>query len=229
MEASCQNFPKSPEAMYFPTIDLNDTRIYESKRSGFAELRVSIHEVPANGRTTDQEETYFLIFRSRADLCNTRMTVPQLGLAGYPMSLDHCLLVPPDVLIRFEWTNAAGQLATFGFSPRFFKGMATQSGWFPESLVKPLEGIFFSFDQRLEALCRLLMEETRTGCQLGPLYFEALARAVAMGVLNRVHYQACAERHAASVNPSIWRSVQFLEERFTHKICSGSESASLRP
>lgn len=205
--------------MYLPTIDLNDTRIHESKRSGFAELRVSIYEVPANGRATDQEETYFFIFRSRADLCNTRMTVPQLGLAGHPISLDHCLLVPPHVLIRFEWTNAAGQLATFGFSPRFFKGMARQSGWFPEFLVKRLKGIFFSFDQRLEALCRLLMEETKTGCQLGPLYFEALARAVAMGVLNQVHCQACAEMRTPGVNPSIWRAIQLLEERSAQKIC----------
>jgi AraC family transcriptional regulator len=69
------------------------------------------------------------------------------------------------------------------------------------------------------------MEETETGCQLGPLYFEALARALAMGVLTRVHCQACAERHAASVNPSIWRSVQLLEECFAHKICIGKLAA----
>jgi AraC-like DNA-binding protein len=219
MERSCQIFPKFPEAMYLPIIDLKDTKVYESNRSGFAEFHVSIHEIPAHGCTTDQEESYFFVFRARADLGDTRITVPQLGLASCRMSLDHCLLVPPHAPIRVEWTNAAGQLTKFGFFPRFFKDMARQSGRFPESLIKRLEGVFFSFDQRLEALCRLMMEETQTGCQLGPLYFEALARAVAMGLLNRVHYQACAERNAASVNPNIWRSVQFLEERFAHKIC----------
>ena len=30
------------------------------------------------------------------------------------------------------------------------------------------------------------MKETETGCQLGPMYFEALARALAMGVLTRL-------------------------------------------
>jgi AraC-like DNA-binding protein len=216
-------FPYVP--MYLPIIDLKDTKLYESKRSGFAELRVSIHEIPANGRTTDQEESYFFVFRARADLGDTRITVPQLGLASCRMSLDHCLLVPPHAPVRVEWTNAAGQLAKFCFFPRFFKSMARQSGCFPESFIKRLDGFFFSFDQRLEDLCQLLMEETETGCQLGPLYFEALARAVAMGVLNRVHYQACAERHAASVNPSIRRSVELLEECFAHKICIGELAA----
>jgi AraC-like DNA-binding protein len=143
------------------------------------------------------------------------------------MSLDHCLLVPPQAPIRVEWTNATGQLAKFGFFPRFFKDMARRSGCFPEFLVTRLEGVFFSFDQRLEDLCRLLIEETETGCQLGPLYFEALARALAMGVLTRVHDQTRAGLHAASVNPSIWRSVQLLEECFAHKICIGELAAQV--
>jgi AraC-like DNA-binding protein len=204
--------------MYLPIIDLKDTKVYESKQSGFAEFHVSIHEIPAHGRTTDQEEDYFFVFRARADLGDTRITVPQLGLAGCRMSLDRCLLVPPRAPVRVEWSNAGGQLAKFGFFPRFFKDMARQSRC-PELLVERLEGVFFSFDQRLEDLCRLLIEETETGCQLGPLYFEALARALAMGVLTRMHDQTRAGLQAASVNPSIWRSVQLLEECFAHKIC----------
>jgi len=209
--------------MYLQTIDLKETMVYESKRPG--KFRVSIHEIPAHGCTTDQEESYLFVFRARADLGDTRMTVPQLGLASYRMSLDNCLLVPPHTLIRVEWTNAAGQLAKFGFSPRFLKGVARQLDHFPKAFKERPDGFFFSFDRRLEDLCRLLMEETETGCKLGPLYFEALARAAAMGVLTRIHDQARAERHAAIVNPSIWRSVQTLEECFAHKICIGELAA----
>jgi AraC-like DNA-binding protein len=217
--------------MYLPTIDLKETMVYESKRSGFAEFRVSIHEIPAHGCMTHQEASYFFVLRARADLGNTRMTVPRLGLARHRMSLDDCLLVPPHELIHVEWTNAAGQLVKFGFFPRFFKGMARQLGYFPEALIKRPEDLFFSFDQRLEDLCRLLMEETKSDCRMGPLYFEALARALAMGVLTRVHDQTRAEGNTASVNPSIWRSVQLLEERFAHKIFIGelASQAGLSP
>ncbi len=49
METSRQNFPKSSQAMYFPTIDLNDTSIWRSVRlleERFAH-KISIGELAA--------------------------------------------------------------------------------------------------------------------------------------------------------------------------------------
>ena len=45
---------------------------------------------------------------------------------------------------------------------------------------------FFAIDQQLEALCRLLMEETESRCPHGRLYFELLAQALAVAVLSTV-------------------------------------------
>lgn len=79
--------------------------------------------------------------------------------------------------------------------------------------------MFFALDHRLEALCRLLMEETENHCSLGPLYFESLAHALAVNVLTQVCDQARASRNVVAAPPGVWRAVQRLEERFAHPVC----------
>ena len=60
--------------------------------------------------------------------------------------------------------------------------MAKEMGLF-EVISKSNWHHFFAIDQRTEALCRLFMEETEDQCPHGPLYFEPLARALALRVL----------------------------------------------
>src|SRR5262249_31671134 len=54
--------------------------------------------------------------------------------------------------------------------------------------------------------------------QLGALYLEALARALAVGVLAGVKNQARADRQVQSVNPAILQPVQWLDECFGNRI-----------
>ena len=99
--------------------------------------------------------------------------------------------------------------------------MAKEMGLF-EVISKSNWHHFFAIDQRTEALCRLLMEETEDQCPHGPLYFEPLARALALRVLGTVKKR---ERKTA-VPPGIKRAVERLEKDFAEDL-SLSELASL--
>jgi AraC family transcriptional regulator len=99
----------------------------------------------------------------------------------------------------------------------FFETIAYQMG-VPDLAFKPPVAVFFSFDSHLEALCRLLMEETGNDGPRGPLYFEAMANVVAVSLLGRLCDQAAAEPHPAAVPLGIWRAVQWIEENFATKV-----------
>jgi AraC family transcriptional regulator len=91
--------------------------------------------------------------------------------------------------------------------------MAAQVG-LPQPGLKAFWHAFFAIDQRLEALCRLLMEETEGQCPLGSVYFEPLARALAVGVLSTVRDQQRSRARASAAPPGIGRALQSLETDF---------------
>jgi AraC family transcriptional regulator len=120
-----------------------------------------------------------------------------------------------------EWEGAAGIVIKFSFSPRFFQMLAKEIG-LAEVISKPHWHHFFAIDQRTEALCRLLMEETEDQCPHGPLYFEPLARALALRVLGTVKRKP----RKTAVPPGIRRAVERLENDFAEDL-SLDELASL--
>jgi hypothetical protein len=111
------------------------------------------------------------------------VTIPALGVAGRPNRRDDLLLIPPRVRVQAEWKNAAGRIATFSLESRFLQGLADQTD---APFLEPSSLVSFSIDPSLDGLCRLLMEETEARCSRGPLYFEALARALAVSLLCRL-------------------------------------------
>jgi AraC family transcriptional regulator len=104
-------------------------------------------------------------------------------------------------------------VAGFRFSPRFFEAVAAEVG-LPQPGLKRFWHAFFSIDQRLEALCRLLTEETESQCPHGRRYFEGLAQALAVGVLSAVRDQPRGGRWPRAVPPGVHRAVQSLETDF---------------
>ncbi len=197
-------------------LNVNDLIIHRSDRSGVPELSVTIHKFPANAPSsfTPARAAYGFWYRPRTEKGDTWVTVPELGLSHHHISRGHVLLTPPSLPVHGEWERAEGIVVNFGFSPRFFESLAGQVG-LSELISKRPWHHFFAIDQRTEALCRLLMEETEDQCPHGPLYFEPLARALALRVLDTVRLRHNRKLGAAAVPPGIRRAIQCLESDFT--------------
>jgi AraC family transcriptional regulator len=197
------------------SLNVNDLIIHRSDRSGVEDLSVTIHRFPANAPAslTPARASYTFWYRPRTEKGDTWVTVLELGLSHHHISRDHVLLSPPSVTVHGEWERAAGAIVNFSFSPRFFEGLAGEVG-VSELISKRPWHHFFVIDQRIEALCRLLMEETEDRCPHGPLYFEPLARALALRVLGTVRDQRNRKRRVAATPPGIRRVIQSLEADF---------------
>lgn len=196
-------------------VDFEDLTVYHSKQSVGDGLYVTVHDMPADGCTTQKNEEYSFVFRPRAERGTHRATVSQLGLVDHPISRNHCLLLPPRTPIRAEWANAAGRVARFRFSPPFLETIADQMG-LPGFILNGPGNVFFSIDQRIEALCRLLMEETENNSPLGRLYFESLARALAAGLVRRLRGPGRTDRSVGP--PGITRAIRRLEADFVQEL-----------
>jgi AraC family transcriptional regulator len=196
-------------------LNVNDLIIHRSDRSGVDDLSVTIHKFPANAPSslTPARDAYTFWYRPRTEKGETWITVPELGLSHHHISRSHILVSPPSLPIYGEWREAGGIVVNFSFAPRFFEAMAREMG-LSEVVAKRHWHHFFAIDQRTEALCRLLMEETEDQCPHGPLYFEPLARALALRVLGTVRDQ----NKKTAVPPGIRKAVQRLEADFAEDL-----------
>ena len=200
-------------------VSLQDILACQSKQFAVAGLSVSFYDLPARGCAVHQEDRYFFIYRPQGRNGSNLLMPPRPEYGRHQLNDSRCLMVAPNARIRVEWTSAAGSLVKFGFCPQFFKRMANCLRDFSDEILRRLETVSFLLDRRLDALCRLLMEEAENNCQSGSLYLEALARELAMGVLTRVHNQAQTDLHVRKINPSILRSVLQIEECFANRVC----------
>jgi AraC-like DNA-binding protein len=202
-----------------PKMSFKDVLSCQSERFAVDGLGVSIYNLPLHGCASHQEDRYFFIYRPQGQNRNNPSMPLQPTPAFKQGSDNRCLLVAPNALIRLEWTNAGGRLAKFGFCPRLFEYIAKSIADFSYDVLERLGTVPFLFDRRLDALCRLLMEEAENDSQSGPLYLEALARELALSVLIRVHDNAQKEGQVRKINPSILRSIQQMKECFAKRLC----------
>jgi AraC family transcriptional regulator len=196
-------------------LNVNDLIVQRSDRSGVDTLTVTIHRLPASASSaiTPAQNSYTFWYRPRTEKGDTWITVPELGLQHHHIHRGNIFVAPPGVPVFGEWEGAAGVVVKFSFSPKFFEALAKEVGLF-DVVSKPHWHHFFAIDQRTEALCRLLMEETEDQGPHGPLYFEPLARALALRVLGTVKKR---ERKMA-VPPGIRRALQCLENDFAEDL-----------
>jgi AraC-like DNA-binding protein len=200
-------------------LNVNDLIIHRSDRSGVDELSVTIHTFPADvwSSFTPARDAYTFWYRPRTERGQTWLTVPELALSHHHVCRSHLLISPPCLPVHGEQEQAEGIVANFSFDSRFFEALAGHMG-LSEIISKRPWHHFFAIDQRIEALCRLLMEETEEQCPNGPLYFEPLARALAQRVLGTVRDQHARELRAAAVSPGVRHAVQRLETGFAEEI-----------
>jgi AraC-like DNA-binding protein len=208
-------------------LNVNDLITHRSDRSGVNELSVTLHKFPADvwSSFTPARDAYTFWYRPRTERGQTWLTVPELGLSHHHVCRSHLLISPPSLPVHGEQEQAEGTVANFSFDVRFFEALAGEMG-LSEILLKRPWHHFFAIDQRIEALCRLLMEETEEQCPNGRLYFEPLARALAQRVLGTVRDRHIGALRAAAVPPGVRHAVQRLEADFADEI-SLSELASM--
>jgi AraC family transcriptional regulator len=203
-------------------INVNDLIIHRSDRFAVKELSVTIHRFPPNAWSsfTPEQDAYTFWYRPRAERGQTWLTVPELGLDHHHVSRNHLLISPPALPVYGEQEEAEGIVANFSFNPRFFEGLGGEMGLSEFISERPWHH-FFAIDQRIEALCRLLMEETEEQCPNGPLYFEPLARALALRVLGTVRDRHGRAWRVATVPPGVRHAVERLETDFADAISLG--------
>ena len=203
-------------------INVNDLIINRSDHSAVKELSVTIHKFPPNAWSsfTPEQDAYTFWYRPRAERGQTWLTVPELGLDHHHVSRNHLLISPPALPVYGEQQEAEGIVANFSFNSRFFEALGGEMG-LSEFISKRPWHHFFAIDQRIEALCRLLMEETEEQCPNGPLYFEPLARALALRVLGTVRDRHGRPWRAASVPPGVRQAVERLETDFADAVSLG--------
>jgi hypothetical protein len=153
------------------SLNIDDLIIHRSDRSGAAEVCVTIHELRSHMLSAfiPAREGYSFCYRPRPEKGNTWVTVAELGLHRHHISRNHILIASPRLTVHTEWEGGEGIVVNFSFAPLLFESLAEQLGVFELSLKWPWHD-FFAIDQRIEALCRLLTEETEDRCYHGPLY-----------------------------------------------------------
>jgi AraC family transcriptional regulator len=204
-----------------PHFKLGNLTARKSDHSGCAGLYVRVCDLPLCAHfvsTERSENAYHFYYRPRPEKGDMRLTIPAFGVVGRRNSRDDLLLTPPGIRVQAEWKSAAGSIATFFLKACFIKDIAERA-CLPAPYLEKSSLASFSIDQRLEVLCRLLIEETEDNCPHCPIYFEALARALVVSVLCRVRNPQCPP---AVPNPhiplGIRRAIERLEEDFIENI-----------
>jgi hypothetical protein len=165
----------------------------------------------------DSQGTYQFQFRPRGNK-GTQLRISALGMAGRQNRRSDLLLIPPSLRAQVEWINAAGRIAIFSLTPRFIENVADQAE-LPAPFPAHNSLLSLSIDLRFEELCQLLVEETEENCLHGPLYFEALARALALRLLRRARDRQLPVRtHAPGIPPGMRVAIQRLEDDFSERI-----------
>jgi AraC-like DNA-binding protein len=164
------------------------------------------------------ENAYHFYYRPRPEKGDTWLTIPTFGVFGRRNSRDDLLLIPPGIRVQAEWKSAVGSIAMFFLKAYFIKDIAERACLSAPYLEKSSPASF-SIDQRLEVLCRLLIEETEDNRPHCPIYFEALARALVVSVLCRVRNPQCPPAASSPHIPlGIRRAIERLEDDFIENI-----------
>jgi AraC-like DNA-binding protein len=204
-----------------PYFKLGNLTSRKSDQSGCAGLYVRVCDLPACAHfisTERSENSYHFCYRPRPAKGDMRLTIPAFGIVGRRNSRDDLLLLPPGISIQTEWKSAAGSIATFYLKACFIKDIAERA-CLPAPYLEKSSPASFSIDQRLEVLCRLLMEETEDNRPHCPIYFDSLARALVVSVLCRVRnplYPAATPN--LHIPPGIRRAIERLEDHFIENV-----------
>ena len=121
-----------------PEMSFKDVLTCQNERFAVDGLGVSIYKLPLHGCASLQEDRYFFIYRPQSQNRNNPSTPLQPIPASKQGSDKRCLFVPPNALIRLEWTNAAGRLGKFGFCPRLIEYIAKSIADFSYDVLERL-------------------------------------------------------------------------------------------
>ena len=190
-------------------------RAHRIAQAGFAGLSVTLCDLPPYGRIAAEAGAggYWFAYRPDAEKGDAWLTIPPLGLAHRRVSRENFALLQPRVPLPGEWANASGRVAQFVFSPAFIEAIASDIG-LSSQVLQRVSHFPFSADRQIDALCRLLIEETEHGCPRGAIYFESIACALAIDMLSQVRDQDTAGLHSLAIPPQVGQAIKRLEGQY---------------
>jgi hypothetical protein len=177
----------------------------------FGGLRVLVRELPAVGNldVPGGLDHFCFCYWPRP---NGSMILQQKNGGPANPSEGAPLLIAPGWPFQCEWKKIEAVVANFQLQPAFLEEAAAllrvDSRRLCESAVR-----IVSLDDTLESLCRLLMKEVTGGCIHGSSFSEALSRALAIALVQRL----IPIRAALAPDPRIERAMSFIDRHFQRK------------
>ena len=163
--------------------------IHTSDFTGFVGLRVVIRKAPNNGRFGTCQ--------------NGRATrVSAIFSPGKPFEISY--------------SDADGAVAILEIKPRFMADVVGRAGIVPIRLER-VTPVRFLISPRVDHLCSLLVNETKQGARLSPLYFESLATALVVAVVSQTDSRPPDAGNYVQ-NQQIQKGISYIEANFGSKL-----------
>lgn len=178
----------------------------------FDGAQVLVCELPETGNI-DLPDTWPFYSLWCQPMEDTRRMVLKISDSRESRFVDHGMQFhPPEHRWAGEW-EGGGKVVHFRFCPAFLEKAATDLGLDPR-ILRRLAHRELRMDKSLEMVCSLLWREVEHGCRHGAQYFEALIRAMAALLVQKLAAPQSDENH----NPRIERAIRFLEHHFQQAI-----------
>lgn len=205
-----------------PLLSLENITVRKSNCSEFRGLQVRLCDPPSLGHVAiiDSRAAWLFPFLPHGSK-GMRLRISALGTKARPNRRDNLLLISPGLRAQVEWIHSAGRIAIFSLMLNYIEKLAERMG-LPAAFPTNNSLDSLTIDRQFEALCQLLVEETEENCLHGPLYFEALAQALALRLFRRARDWQLNFRdvrtHAPGTPPGIRAAIRRLEDDFSDRI-----------
>jgi AraC-like DNA-binding protein len=184
-----------------------------SDRVNFGGARVLLRELPSVGGAEAPAGINHFWLGYRPPEEPGRMMVEYKN-PNFTHVADHSLLfMAPGTRFTCEWKGAEGVVMHVQFRPAFLEEVAVSSRVDAKHLHQSaMQEIML--DEALAGLCRVLMREVDTGCRCGSAFFEAVSRALALALVQRLGL-ACP---SLTRDERVAKAISFIEQHFQERV-----------
>jgi AraC family transcriptional regulator len=123
------------------------------------------------------------------------------------------LFMAPGARFRCEWKRAEGVVMDIQFRPAFLEEVADCLRVDARRLRQPpLQEV--TLDEPLAGLCRALMREVQAGCRHGSDFFQAISRALAFALVQRLGSARLSLRR----DERVAKAIHFIDQHFQERV-----------
>jgi AraC family transcriptional regulator len=184
-----------------------------SDHVNFVGARVLVRELPSVGGAEVPAGINHFWLGYRPPEEPGRMVVEYKGTNFTHVADRSLLFMAPGTRFTCEWKGAEGAVMHIQFRPAFLEEVAVSlrvdAKRLHQSAMQEVR-----LDEALAGLCRVLMREVETGCRLGSAFFEAVSRALALSLVQRLGLACPAVRR----DQRVAKAISFIEQHFQERV-----------